>query len=80
MLWVLKRIVSLRQFFKAPKTFVETDELNFFYNFMLNFFVYIDLIGLDKQNSEHKIVSNYLPISFNMFWLLKRTVSSRRFF
>ena len=39
-------------------------------------------IGLDINNFfAHKIVDIFLPISFNiMFWLLKRTVSLRRFF
>ena len=34
-------------------------------------------IGLDKQTKkfERKIVNIFLPIHFNMFWVLKRTVS-----
>ena len=40
-----------------------------------------DFIALDKQNFERKIVIIFLPISFyHMFWVLKRTVSLRRFF
>ena len=35
-------------------------------------------IGLDEQNFERKIVNIFLPISFNMFWVLNRTVSLRR--
>ena len=35
MLWVLKRTVSMRQFFWAPKTYVQTDGLENIYNFML---------------------------------------------
>ena len=33
-----------------------------------------------NNSFESKIENNFLPISFNMFWVLKRTVSSRRFF
>ena len=29
---------------------------------------------------EHKIVNIFLPISFNIFWVLKRTISLRWFF
>ena len=36
--------------------------------------------GLDKQKIQHKIVNIFLPIMFSMFWVLKRTVSLRRFF
>ena len=43
MLWVLKRTVSMRQFFWAPKTYVKIDEQENIYNFMKNFFVYLDL-------------------------------------
>ena len=37
-------------------------------------------IGLDEQKFLRKIVNIFLPISFNMFWVLKRTVSLRGFF
>ena len=36
MLWVLKRTVSLRRFFWAPKTYVKTDGQENIYNFTLN--------------------------------------------
>ena len=35
MLWVLKRTVSMGQFFWASKTYVKTDELENIYNFSL---------------------------------------------
>ena len=43
MLWVLKRIVSMRQFFWAPKTYVKTDQKENIYIFTLNIFVYLNL-------------------------------------
>ena len=33
-----------------------------------------------KEKNQRKIVIYFLSISFNMFWVLKRTVSLRRFF
>ena len=41
MLRVLKRIVSMRQFFWASKTYVETAGQEKNLNFMLNIFVYL---------------------------------------
>ena len=35
---------------------------------------------MHKQIFECKIVNNFLPISFNMFWVLKRTISLSRLF
>ena len=43
MLWVLKITVLKRCFFSAPKTYVKTDGLEHFYNFMLTNFVYLNL-------------------------------------
>ena len=43
MLWVLKRTVSIRRFFSAPKTYVKTDRYENIYNFTLKFFVYLNL-------------------------------------
>ena len=43
MLWVLKRTVSMRRFFWAPKTYVETDGQEKIYIFTLIFFVYLNL-------------------------------------
>ena len=40
MLWVLKRTISIRRFFWAPKTYVQTDGLVYIYNFTLKTFVY----------------------------------------
>ena len=39
MLWVLKRTVSMRRFFRAPKTYVKTDGCENIYNFTLKNFV-----------------------------------------
>ena len=43
MLWVLKRTVSMRRFFWAPKTHVEIDGLENNHNFALIKFSYLDL-------------------------------------
>ena len=43
MLWVLKRTVSMRLFFWAPKTYVKIDGYEKIYNFTLKFFVYLNL-------------------------------------
>ena len=43
MLWVLKRTVSMRLFFWAPKTYVKTYRYENIYNFTLTQFVYLNL-------------------------------------
>ena len=43
MLWVLKRTVSMRRFFWAPKTYVKIDGLENIYNFTLKIFVSLNL-------------------------------------
>ena len=43
MLWVLKRTVSMRRFFWAPKTYVQTDGLENIYNFTLKNYFYLNL-------------------------------------
>ena len=43
MLWVLKRTVSMRRFFWAPKTYAKKYVLENIYNFTLKFFVYLNL-------------------------------------
>ena len=43
MLWMLKRTVSMRWFFWAPKTFVKIDGYENIYNCWLNNFVYLNL-------------------------------------
>ena len=43
MLCVLKKNVSMKRFFWAHKTYVQTDELESIYNFMLKDFVYLNL-------------------------------------
>ena len=43
MLWELKRTVSMRRFFWAPKTYVQTDGFENIYNFTLKNFVYLNL-------------------------------------
>ena len=42
MVWVLKRTVSMRWFFLAPKKYVQTDELENIYN-LSSIFVYLNL-------------------------------------
>ena len=41
MLWVLKRTVSMRRFFRAHKTYIITDGEENFDNFMLKTLVYL---------------------------------------
>ena len=43
MLWVLKRTVSMRRFFWAPKTYAKNYGLENICNFTLNIFVYLNL-------------------------------------
>ena len=43
MLWVLKRTVSIRRFFWAPKTYIQTDGLENIKKFMLKKIVYLNL-------------------------------------
>ena len=43
MLLVLKRTVSIRRFFWAPKTYVKTDGSENIYNFTLKNFAYLNL-------------------------------------
>ena len=43
MLWVLKRTVSMRQFFLAPKMYVKIDGSENIHNFTLKIFVYLIL-------------------------------------
>ena len=43
MLWVLKRTISMRQFFWAPKTYVKTNGLENIYTFTIKKFVYLNL-------------------------------------
>ena len=53
MLWVLKRTVSIRQFFWAPKTYVQTDGLEYIYNFTLKTIVYLNLCTLFEPYAVH---------------------------
>ena len=69
MFWVLKKILSTRPFFWAPKTFIETDEKENKYNFMLKFFEYLYLrvsyiIGLDKQKFWAQNLKYFLAHQF----------------
>ena len=43
MLWILKRTVSMRQFFWAPKTYVKIEGKENIYNFTLKIFVNLNL-------------------------------------
>ena len=45
MLWVLKRTVSMRRFFLAPKTYAKIGGLENVYKFMLKIFVYLKDLG-----------------------------------
>ena len=54
MLWVLKRTVSMRRFFWAPKTYVKIDGLENIYNFTLKIFVYLNLCSYNMHTEEFK--------------------------
>ena len=43
MLWVLKRTVSMRRFFWAPKTYAKSSRWENIYNLTLKFFAYHNL-------------------------------------
>ena len=62
MLWVLKRTVSMRRFFWAPKTYIKTDGLKTIDSFKLKTmfkFVNIAWSGLFKGCKLIKIKDNY---------------------
>ena len=46
MLWVLKRIVLMRRFFCAPKTYIKIHGKENIYNFTLKNFVYLATLSL----------------------------------
>ena len=46
-LWILKRTVSMRRFFCAPKTYVQTEILENIYNFTIKNFVNLNLWTLN---------------------------------
>ena len=45
MLWVLKRTVSMRRFFWAPKTYAKIDGLENIDNYTLKIFVYVNWLA-----------------------------------
>ena len=49
MLWVLKRIVSMRRFFWAPKTYALNHGLENIYNFTLKNFVYLNTWSINEE-------------------------------
>ena len=81
MLWVLKRTVLMRRFFRAPKTDVKTDEKENIYNLTLKICVYLNLCLLTYlltllcyketilQRNYRKMTSFY--ISFVKFYFKK---------
>ena len=60
MLWLLKRTVSMRRFFLAPKTYVKTAGQEIFYNFTLENFVYQNLCWSKNILYLHSLMS-FLP-------------------
>ena len=78
MLWVLKRTVSMRRFFWAPKTYVKIDGLENIYNCMLKIFVYLNLwlalFAIIKIQNYWDIINND-PLKYTMgypdlYWTL----------
>ena len=51
MVWVLKRTVSMRRFFWAPKTYVKIDGKEIIYNFTLKIFVYLNLCIIPSDST-----------------------------
>ena len=52
MLWVLKRAVSLRQFFWAPKTNVKIDAKENVHNFTLKIYFWTDEQAMDRYSNS----------------------------
>ena len=80
MLWVLKRTVSMRQFFWAPITYVQTDGLENIYNFMLNFFVYLNQCFILQQLQQQLMVSLCTSIRDGRWrkWLYQKSSKSTK--
>ena len=60
MLWVFKRPISMRWFFWAPKTYAKNDESDFFLQFTLKYFVYLNLWFGHKVPTIYKILYMHL--------------------
>ena len=72
MLWELNRTISMRQFFLAPQTYVQTDGLGNIYNFTLKNFVYLNLCpGLRCQ---HHINLSFLKNELVIIGLVKKNI------
>ena len=72
MLWELKRTISMRQFFLAPQTYVQTDGLENIYNFTLKNFVYLNLCpGL---RCRHHINLSFLKNELVIIGLVKKNI------
>ena len=60
MLPVLERTVSMRRFFSAPKSYVQTDGLENISNFTLKNFVYLNLCVSIKNFSVVMVMKFYV--------------------
>ena len=89
-LWVLKRTVSMRRFFWAPKTYVKTNGYENIYNFRLIFFLLIwtyDVThGRHQQNFQTRMIFKYFSTQIlfsrksSIIQVLFKPVRNRFFF
>ena len=63
MLWVLKRIVSMRWFFWAPKTYVKIDGQENIYNLRVKNCVYLNLRLVQIWSVSFEIIYLYIGSS-----------------
>ena len=87
MLWVLKRTISIRRFFWAPKTYVQTDGLVYIYNFTLKTFVYLNLAmyiiwticcSYQKLKMQKRVILNkYTKLKIEGQWSRRSILSNR---
>ena len=87
MLWALKRTISIRRFFWAPKTYVQTDGLVYIYNFTLKTFVYLNLAmyiiwticcSYQKLKMQKRVILNkYTKLKIEGQWSRRSILSNR---
>ena len=58
MLWVLKRTVSMRQFFWAPRTYAKNYWKEYIYDFTLKFFVYLNYVKTSLEIRDEEDITS----------------------
>ena len=61
MLWVLKRIISMKRSFWAPKTYAKNYGEENIHNFLLKFFVYLNLWSLHNITEYIQVIGLFTP-------------------